>query len=236
MVTIDVAADGTAEERWLRWLAEAAPSPLASPARPVVVAPHPDDEVLGAGGLLAMTGGGEIVAVTDGEAAHPHLDGPQRRLLAARRRIETAEALAALCAGHLPVHRLGQPDGDVDEAALADRLVPLLAPGRWCVATWRGDGHPDHEAVGRAAAAACAATGARLVEYPVWMWHWAAPGDPRVPWARARRLTLTAAAARAKASAIALFGSQLEPLDGGPPVLPAHVVARFHRPYEVFFG
>jgi LmbE family N-acetylglucosaminyl deacetylase len=66
------------------------------------------------------------------------------------------------------VHRLGQPDGGIDEDALAAALEPLLGPGRWCLATWRADGHPDHEAVGRAAARACTATGARLLEYPVW--------------------------------------------------------------------
>ncbi|MDQ6896829.1 MAG: hypothetical protein M3171_09545, partial [Actinomycetota bacterium] len=37
------------------------------------------------------------------------------------------------------------------------------------------------------AARACAHTGARLVEYPVWMWHWAAPLDPAVSWQRVRR-------------------------------------------------
>ena len=74
------------------------------------------------------------------------------------------------------------------EDKLADLLVEILeaaGPGTWCAATWRGDGHPDHEAVGRAAAAACARTGAALLEYPVWMWHWASPADPAVPWDRA---------------------------------------------------
>lgn len=51
--------------------------------------------------------------------------------------------------------------------------------------------HPDDEAAGRAAAAACKATGAPLVEYPIWMWHWATPDDPAVPWHRARRVPLT---------------------------------------------
>ena len=56
-------------------------------------------------------------------------------------------------------------------------LTDLLSPDTWCAATWRGDGHPDHDAVGRAAATACDAVGCRLLEYPVWMWHWARPGE-----------------------------------------------------------
>ena len=51
-------------------------------------------------------------------------------------------------------------------------------------APWRHDGHPDHEAVGRAAAVAARRTDARLVEYPVWMWHWGTEQD--LPWPDAR--------------------------------------------------
>jgi hypothetical protein len=46
-----------------------------------------------------------------------------------------------------------------------------------------GDGHPDHESVGRAAP--CHRTyRAALLEYPIWMWHWADPDDDAVPWQR----------------------------------------------------
>ena len=90
---------------------------------------------------------------------------------------------------------LGLPDGQLadHEDRLTELLVEILegaAPGTWCAATWRGDGHPDHEAVGRAAAQACARTGATLLEYPVWMWHWASPADPAVPWDRAYSVPL----------------------------------------------
>ena len=55
-------------------------------------------------------------------------------------------------------------------------------------APWRHDGHPDHEAVGRAAAVAARRTDARLVEYPVWMWHWGTEQD--LPWPDARVVRL----------------------------------------------
>lgn len=228
---------GTTEATWLAWPAvdrwPALPLDAADP--PLVVAPHPDDEVLGVGGLLAMIGSADIVAVTDGEASHPASTVHLPEELAAIRRDETDAALDRLGLDPVLVHRLGQPDGGIDETALTDALAPLLWRGRWCFATWRGDGHPDHEAVGRAAAAACAEAGARLLEYPVWMWHWASPDDPSVPWDRARRVELAPPVRACKAAAIGEFRSQIEPLGPAPadaPVLPPPVWARFRRPFE----
>lgn len=232
---------GTPEADWAAWQGLAALPALRGlpgpddPA-PLVVAPHPDDEVLGAGGLVSLIGG-EVVAVTDGEASHPGSTVFAAAGLASLRRDETRAALTALGRPATTVHHLGHPDGDVDERALVDQLGALLTPGRWCVATWRADGHPDHEATGRAAAAACAATGALLVEYPVWAWHWARPDDPRVPWDRARRLALDTPTRVAKRAAVNCFETQVraigpEPADAA--VLPAHVLARFARPFEVF--
>jgi LmbE family N-acetylglucosaminyl deacetylase len=238
-VVTPIAGEGTAEEVWRAWPAMR-DWPVLSlddlPGPPLVVAPHPDDEVLGVAGLMARAGAAELVAVTDGEASHPGSTVHTRTGLALLRRAETAEALRRLGLADTPVHRLGHPDGAVDEAALTESLTDLLTPGRWCLATWRGDGHPDHEAVGRAAARACALTGARLLEYPVWAWHWASPDDGRVPWSRARRVDLAPEHRAAKAAAIRAFPSQIAPL--GPAaadaaILPPHVLARFARPFEV---
>src|SRR5260221_1498443 len=33
-------------------------------------------------------------------------------------------------------------------------------------------------------------SGCRLVELPIWAWHWAEPGDTRVPWHRAAAIAL----------------------------------------------
>lgn len=230
--------DGTPEADWRAWDTDWPALALPTTA-PLVVAPHPDDEVLGAGGLLARLSDVEVVAVTDGEASHPGSTVLTPRELAARRRAETDEALRRLGLPAPRVHRLGHPDGGIDEAALTATLRTLLRPGRWCLASWRGDGHPDHEAVGRAAAAACAETGALLVEYPIWTWHWARPGDPRVPWERCRQVALTAAERAAKRHALAAFTTQVEPLGPRPedaPILPPPVLARFDRPVEVLFA
>ncbi|MFD0523471.1 PIG-L deacetylase family protein [Paractinoplanes durhamensis] len=105
-----------------------------------------------------MLGAADLVAVTDGEASHPGSTVYPQEELAAIRQAETDEALRRLRVT-TTVYRLGQPDGGIDEERLAADLARLLTPGRWCLTTWRGDGHPDHETVGRATARACAATG-----------------------------------------------------------------------------
>lgn len=236
MVT-EIVGPGTAEAEWLAW-----PDLESWPALdlsdqldaypPLVVAPHPNDEILGAGGLLTLLGNGELVAVTDG-SAHPATAGSPPAELIARRRAETSCALRRLGLPGIRIHALRQQDGAIDETALTAYLSSLLFPGRWCVSTWRGDGDPDHEAAGRAAQAACAATGGRLIEYPIWTWHWARPGTDEPPgphtppWHRAHLLHLPPPVRGAKAAAIRALESQ--PLD-------EQVLARFHRPMEVFFA
>jgi LmbE family N-acetylglucosaminyl deacetylase len=103
--------------------------------------------------------------------------------------------------------------------------------------TWRQDGHPDHEATGEACALAAASTGARLVEVPVWGWHWSRPGDARMPWQRAFRLPLSEEAVRRKRMAVKAFTSQLrrDASTGSGPVLRATTVQRAARPFEVVF-
>ncbi|NMH98916.1 PIG-L family deacetylase, partial [Pseudonocardia sp. K10HN5] len=64
----------------------------------VVLAAHPDDETLGAGGCLraAHRAGARVtlVVATDGEAAYPGLDSAGRGALAGARRAELHAALA----------------------------------------------------------------------------------------------------------------------------------------------
>ncbi|MEO7234782.1 MAG: PIG-L family deacetylase [Lapillicoccus sp.] len=234
---VDEAGRGTPAWAWRGWADQAPDLGLSGWRDVVVVAPHPDDEVLGVGGLIRrLVRDGvrvRVVAVTDGEGAPaPRGWSPER--LATERVIEAVAACGAL--GVDPPHRLGLPDGRVGEheAALTEALSRLLSPSTHCLATWRSDGYPDHEATGRAAAAACAQTSAALVEYPVWMWHWAAPDDPAVPWERVHRVALTPQEREAKAVAVARHGTQLDPpAPGVDPVLPPFVVERLVTSYEM---
>lgn len=239
-----VAAGGTPAADWIEWLRDFPEfAPSGCPAL-TVVAPHPDDETLGFGATAsAIRAGGapvRVITVTDGGAAHPTLPDRGRLALERRRREETRRAARQL--GLDEPTFLGLPDGGVAaaEAELTARLTDILAAGprgAWCAATWRGDGHPDHEAVGRAAAAACARTGARLLEFPVWTWHWARPGDPAVPWHALRRCPIDDVLAQRKREAVASFASQIDPpAPGADPVLPSFVLRRLEAVGEVVFA
>lgn len=230
------------------WLAafEARPLPaldLTQCRRMLVVAPHPDLETLGVGAMTAqLTALGvsvQAVSVSDGDAAQPGASAADRLRMKTIRRYELDRAASTL---NIPQPiSLGLPDGELTdhEDTLADALVQILGrhgPATWCAATWRGDGHPDHEAVGRAAAAACARTGATLLEYPVWMWHWAHPDDPAVPWERAYSVRSPGWAMDRKRRAAQCYRSRPEPTGGqSPSLLPRSVLQRLLAVGEVVF-
>jgi LmbE family N-acetylglucosaminyl deacetylase len=218
------------------------PLDLAECPRLIVVAPHPDDETLGLGAMIAQlvaSGVGvQVVAVSDGGAAQPDATPSTRLRLETTRRHELRRATNIL--GVSPPISLGLPDGDLadHEDRLAELLTEILeAAGSqtWCAATWRGDGHPDHEAVGRAAAAACAGTDAALLEYPIWMWHWARPADSMVPWDRAYSLPAPGQAIERKRQAARCYRSQFEPHAGESAILSPFVLERLLAVGEVVF-
>jgi LmbE family N-acetylglucosaminyl deacetylase len=234
---------GTPTPVWIGWGRRYPELDISSCPALVLVAPHPDDETLGFGAtaaLLAAQGVDvQVVSVSDGGAAYPDLSPFDRTKLERIRRSELRRATGALGVGE-PIC-LGLPDGELSEheERICDDLSGILSsypPGTWCAATWRGDGHPDHEGVGRAAAAATQRTGAVLLEYPVWMWHWASPDDPAVPWQRARSVPLPRAAVGRKQLAAQNFRSQFEPVSpNGSPVLPPFILRRLLAVGEVVF-
>ena len=237
-------APGTAEEDWRSWrrLHELPVLDVSGWPGVVAVAAHPDDEVLGAGGVLAMLAAAgariRLVAVTDGEASHPGIDQAAAGQLAECRAAERSMAMRELGAP-VEIIRLRMPDTGVArrEAELRDRLAGLVAGFAMCLAPWDGDLHADHEAAGRAASGACAVTGVGLLCYPIWTWHWAHPRDSRVPWDRAVRVPLAARVTRRKRTAIGCFASQLRPRGTErPPVLPPEVAAHFIRDQEVLIS
>lgn len=211
--------------------------------RAVIVAPHPDDEVLLAGGLMRqLTQLGRdvcLVAVTDGEASHPGSTRWPGAWLARTRVQEQLQALRELGAAGARVHRLNFPDGGLQarHGRLTQALRALLAASDVVLTPWSLDGHPDHEAVGTACAQATGACGARHVEVPVWGWHWSRPEDTPMPWHRARRLLLSPSDVRAKGQALRMYRSQLEPdpSTGASPILDAASLARASRPFELLF-
>ncbi|MGI8755157.1 MAG: PIG-L deacetylase family protein [Acidimicrobiales bacterium] len=198
------------------------------------MAPHPDDETLPIGGTVATWAAAgtsiEVVAVTDGEASHPGAPG-----LAERRAEEQRVALAALGVTAPPI-RLRLPDTGVAAhhqllvTTLSERLVGR-GPVTVILAPWELDAHGDHDAVGRAALAAAAQTGATCVRFPVWAWQWATPET--FAGLDLRRLPLSPDATRRKTTAVACFPSQTEVAPGSVPILSPGFLERFRRPSEV---
>ena len=189
---------GTPEQDWRRdgrlWAL-----PLLEPppgVHLVVLAAHPDDESLGAGGLVARAvvagGAAKIVVATDGEASHPHSPTVPPSALAARRRAESRHAADVL--GAEPPIALGLPDGRLahHRSALSTALDRAISSARangrdtWLVAPWEQDRHPDHETAGSVAAEVGAAHRIPVLQYPIWAWHWSHPSAADLPWARLR--------------------------------------------------
>jgi LmbE family N-acetylglucosaminyl deacetylase len=237
---------GTDEAAWRGWrrLERLPPLDWDGLDHVVVVAAHPDDETLGAAGVMAEASrrriAVDVVVATLGEASHPHSSTTSPERLSRWRAREVTEAVVLLAPG-AAVHLLHLPDGALEQhvPAVTARVAGLAGAGSLILAPWVGDGHPDHTAAGLGAARAAAEARARSLEYPIWAWHWAAPADPRVPWRLMVRHPLTPAARRLKRRALALHRSQTRPLSDQPgdeTLLGPGFLDHFDRAHEVFVG
>lgn len=218
---------------------------LSGVSRLVVVAAHPDDETLGCGGLIvqAAARGVEvrIIAVTDGSASHPRSKTVTTQDLRAHRALELRNAVQRL-APAATITWLGFPDGRTADfiEAIEDRLRSQLEytdSGTLVAVTWSGDGHRDHRVVGEIVERVAPPSGV-VWSYPIWMWHWATPDDPSIPWSRALAVGLSTRDLDRKRHAIDAFPSQIAPLSaalGDERVLEPGVLAHFDRAREAFF-
>lgn len=215
---------------------------VRSGQRLVIVSPHPDDEILACGGLIAshLTNGGRclVIAVTDGEASHQNTPNHDPMQLKTQRQCESEAGLRCLGVPTSAVVRLSLPDGGVSLCGvrLVQRLQALLKPDDVAITTWRLDGHPDHEACGMAVSAVCKDMGARLLEAPVWMWHWATTADKQVNWSRLKAWPIDQLSRARKLKALAEHRSQLRERPGhSPAVLDSAIVERAGWPTEYYF-
>ncbi|MBF9237062.1 PIG-L family deacetylase [Hymenobacter sp. BT683] len=228
---------------------------VASLGATVVIAPHPDDEALGCGGLMALFHHAAMpvaaVLVSDGSMSHPAsqlFSGPARRAV---REAEFRHALSILGTDAQEPLLLGLPDGRVpasaEEPSFAEAATQLREfleqyQAATVVVPWRRDPHPDHRATSQLVQAALAgmATAPRLLEYVVWAWERAAPADLPTDADKVTgfRLDIGAVVAQ-KQRAIAAHRSQVTPGvftdDPGGFLLSAEMLAHFSSPYEVFF-
>jgi LmbE family N-acetylglucosaminyl deacetylase len=216
-----------------------------------VIAAHPDDETIGAAGLL-LARPAAVVHVTDGaprSAALRAAGGPSTREGYARlRRDEALAALAEAGLGEDAIVQLGVVDQEA-AAALAEvarelaALLRTLRPGLVVTHAVEG-GHPDHDATALAARCARAALARDAEGAPALVemtgYHLAAGGVlatgtflPAPVRDRARRLPPAARAAkrrmleayRSQREVLAPFGVEVERYRRAPPL------ARGRRPH-----
>lgn len=227
----------TDDASWQERLRDVQPlEPLTGPV--VVIAPHPDDETLGAGGLIAtLSAQGtrvSIVAATDGENAYD-LSLDKRRSLGHTREREQRRALEDLGVGADAIRRLRLMDsGLMDQGAELERgILEAVEPGMTILAPWHGDFHPDHIACAHAARSVSRAKNIPLLSYFFWTWHRGTPelldGLPL------RKFNPTTAALAAKTKAIEEHRSQLD-REVGEPILDGRLLAPMRWSFEVFLS
>ena len=220
--------------------------------RVLVVAPHPDDESLGCGGLIAMlapTGTAFcFVFVTDGGASHLGSRTWPRERLTARRRDEAIEALRCLNIG----------DADITFLALPDAAMPAPGSPKWdksvaqvaeiitefnpalALLPWRRDPHCDHRASWRLTRDSLRLANAHplILEYPIWLDEFGEEGDrPRNDEVRQVMFDV-AAVLEAKRAAITAHLTQTTRLIDDDPNgfrLTEAVIKRLATPTETYY-
>jgi LmbE family N-acetylglucosaminyl deacetylase len=215
----------------------------------VVVAPHPDDESLGCGALIAAARCERrplrVVVVSDGTGSQAGSKAYPAGRLRALREGEAREATAVL--GLKPEHILflGLPDRFLpDRGPEAERAAMLIAEkaretgAGTLFVTWRYDPHGDHRAAYAVARLAQGLVpGMRLFEFPIW--GRSLPPDAQVG-GPPRGFRFDGARYRArKRAAIACHRSQVANLITDDPNvfrLDPAFVARFERDHEIFLN
>jgi len=201
----------------------------------LVVAPHSDDETIGAYGLIRLQrlrgARVRVLVVTDGAASHPgSVRWPKRRLTAERRR-ETRRAMQRIGVTAAQVTFLGLPDGALTAAAPSalrriGRAVRRMAGLKLLVAPSGDDAHPDHRAVALEVARAGTA-GCRRLSYLVW---------PTPRHGGALRALALGPAALAKRTAIRRYRTQTGAITDDPSgfTIAPHELRAFSHPLECY--
>jgi LmbE family N-acetylglucosaminyl deacetylase len=212
-----------------------------------VLAPHPDDESLGCGGLIAEACARNrpplVAILTDGSASHPNsLAYPPPRLTELREE-ETRRAVAELGLAPERLHFLRARDGAAPHSGpgmqrLAEAVAGLAreAGAGVILTTWEHDPHPDHVSANLIGREAARIAGLPLLRYPVWGWtlpprHWL-PKEPVSGFRLAMGQHLPA-----KRRAIAAHVSQYTDLIADDPRgfrLPERLLSALDQPWEAF--
>jgi LmbE family N-acetylglucosaminyl deacetylase len=218
----------------------------------LVVAPHPDDETLGCGGLislLAQNGSAfYIVFVTDGSASHRNSRAWPSARLAAQREREARNALArlgvpnaALLFLRLPDANMPAPEAPTWENAVAtvSDILRRFAPDL-VLLPWRRDPHCDHRASWLLTQQALrqASVHPDTLEYAIWLDEFGEVEDYPKPREAERIRVNVGSALASKRAAIAAHESQTTDLIADDPAgfrLTPQTIERLTQSTEVFW-
>ena len=214
----------------------------------IVVAPHPDDETLGCGGVLALCAKAgracQIIVVSDGTGSHPNSKRWPSVKLKALREQETCDAIGALGLSSAAVKFLDARDRFIpSDGYQAERLAAMIAEAAQDInasaiaVTWRYDPHCDHTACWQLTRKARSKLKIkpRLLSYPVWG-HTLQDAVFQEP-PTGSRLFIGDVLAQ-KQQALSCHKSQISALISDDPkgfTLSHDMVSRARLPYELFF-
>ena len=155
----------------LGWEARQLKAPIGK--RIVAVSPHPDDETIGAGGLLLAHGDIadiHLICLTDGESGGALESGLITPVDIAKERQAEAQ-LAAQKIHAKSVQFCHWPDGDLKcTHEMVTQLRSLVTKLKPDVVTlpWFLDGHPDHRMANLLYATACSMLDCVVLAYEIW--------------------------------------------------------------------
>jgi LmbE family N-acetylglucosaminyl deacetylase len=223
-----VVAAGQSAWRAMRLTARRlSPPALAARGGWLVLAPHPDDETLGAASIIAALAEQKrpawVALLTDGSASHAGApDWPPERIAQARAG-EARTALRKLGARPNRLTLLGWRDAEPhplqspEFARSRDRLIGLCrrAKIRSIAVSWRHEAHCDHQAAYELARAVQRRSHARISLYEYLVWGWTDPELLRRTRDRAKLAVDSPKSARLGRRAIQAHRTQLSPMIGG---------------------
>lgn len=145
----------------------------------VIIAPHPDDEVIGCAGLIqALVEWGtppHVIILTGGEGSHRGCcDTSAEEIVSARHQL-TLKAATTFGLPESHIHCLHYPDGGVvlehPETERLQALLSELAPQSVFV-PHRGEGWSDHLQAAEIVKHLLKGQDVSIYEYCVWMWYY----------------------------------------------------------------